>query len=812
MGRETVIPWFVHLVVLGEVGVGKTSFINSYLSGNSSHQMSSPSTGIERHQFVSKKGNTVINCVIWDVDSSATLEKVRTLLDQAHTVFLCFNVGDKSSLISIREKWSQEVADRQEKVRFILIGLQSDRRKSDNNLNTESVSGKVDGAPTIHQQKSSHETPSVPIGGSLEQMICVTSTTLSTGQEGEQQKSLKGDLQVDQQHFTERQKEKTEQGTQTGRQQDRKWIEQSVEGGGEGKQEEKHEQKIDQSNQQLKIQTEIVSVPLRELEVRAETHPKIQPDPRKETPTENQKEIQPETQPKIQLQELETQLEIHPEAPLEEPEPKVQLEELEIQPRVQLQELVTQLEKQSKVRSKEIETQPPKVQMEERVQPEELKTQQVQLELELETQQQVQMESELETQIETKIEKETKTQPEVQLEAGLENRTKIETQSEIQTKPKLKELTEPELQIEVQKETQTEIQWKKQPEAQIEIPSTCPEIQPETILSKSQNQLSNQEKQNLISLYDISLVAEQIGLVDYIERSTVENQGIGILFETVLNGIALEFQNSVEKELFVKGDEEINGILNNVTHLNPSINDLLKDTEMLNWMCKFIDFDMDKTMNYFCNEEKLYDIITLMVSVELKDSNARLAFWKLFNSTNDRFLTTLVKSHRCLSLLFELMLDEHYGIKHRVQVVALLQTLCTHRPKPFLAFFSTLKIFESGLHKLSPIYFLLLPSILTEEQKYSYEVSLLGEDQMWEFMSLSLDQMMTSPNFLPRLISFYLMIYQVREDLCRLFIQFQECLFFKRLLGSLAHTDLLLYWLPFFDDFMRVCLVFFSFW
>eukprot|EP01126_Amoeba_proteus_P063208 TRINITY_DN8686_c0_g2_i4.p1 TRINITY_DN8686_c0_g2~~TRINITY_DN8686_c0_g2_i4.p1 ORF type:complete len:267 (+),score=30.08 TRINITY_DN8686_c0_g2_i4:277-1077(+) len=74
---------------------------------------------------------------------------------------------------------------------------------------------------------------------------------------------------------------------------------------------------------------------------------------------------------------------------------------------------------------------------------------------------------------------------------------------------------------------------------------------------------------------------------------------------------------------------------------------------------------------------------------------------------------------------------------------------------------------------------------------------------MWEFMSLSLDQMMTSPNFLPRLISFYLMIYQVREDLCRLFIQFQECLFFKRLLGSLAHTDLLLYWLPFFDDFMR---------
>lgn len=83
----------------------------------------------------------------------------------------------------------------------------------------------------------------------------------------------------------------------------------------------------------------------------------------------------------------------------------------------------------------------------------------------------------------------------------------------------------------------------------------------------------------------------------------------------------------------------------------------------------------------------------------IRDFGLRMAFWKIFNSTNETFLvfdadkprltvtqTFLVTNEILMDALFDLARDsENYSIKQRLQVVAVIQRIAVMRCERFLS-------------------------------------------------------------------------------------------------------------------------------
>ena len=123
------------IVLIGDVGVGKTSLLLTYLNENFpvDYIPSINDTFIEKQSFHNK---------LYEIEVVDTLGKINLDFDKwvekysnADLYFLCFSVIDPVSLDNIH-KWIEEIDSREYDPKYLLIGLKIDLRTNDSIINS----------------------------------------------------------------------------------------------------------------------------------------------------------------------------------------------------------------------------------------------------------------------------------------------------------------------------------------------------------------------------------------------------------------------------------------------------------------------------------------------------------------------------------------------------------------------------------------------------------------------------------------------------------------------------------------------------
>ncbi len=118
----------IKLIAIGDINVGKTSLIQSYISGNIIHNYVS-TVGIDFSYKNFMANNYNVDLHIWDTSGQ---ERFMSIITQyyrgAHAVMLVFDLGNISSFNNIKF-WLNQINSRIERTSYeaILIGNKSDQ-------------------------------------------------------------------------------------------------------------------------------------------------------------------------------------------------------------------------------------------------------------------------------------------------------------------------------------------------------------------------------------------------------------------------------------------------------------------------------------------------------------------------------------------------------------------------------------------------------------------------------------------------------------------------------------------------------------
>ncbi|KAJ3325967.1 hypothetical protein HDV06_002352 [Boothiomyces sp. JEL0866] len=135
------------VVVIGDRKVGKTSLLYAKLKGCFFETALPVYAQLDTYQTVDLnvdgKDVELINweLVFWDTEDDFLYNRLRPLVYcDGNVVLVCFDIGDKDTLLSITEKWVQEILALAPDMPVVVVGLKSDTR--DNKLSVTNEEGK----------------------------------------------------------------------------------------------------------------------------------------------------------------------------------------------------------------------------------------------------------------------------------------------------------------------------------------------------------------------------------------------------------------------------------------------------------------------------------------------------------------------------------------------------------------------------------------------------------------------------------------------------------------------------------------------
>ncbi|KAL3831906.1 hypothetical protein ACJMK2_023600 [Sinanodonta woodiana] len=116
------------LVVVGDCGCGKTTFIKRYVNGD--YNEAYTATGFDTYTTTYNVSSTYkIQMSIWDTSGDAGYDRVRPLsYTDADLVIICFSVGNPDSLHNIVSKWHPEVREHCPVQPIMVVGCGTDMR------------------------------------------------------------------------------------------------------------------------------------------------------------------------------------------------------------------------------------------------------------------------------------------------------------------------------------------------------------------------------------------------------------------------------------------------------------------------------------------------------------------------------------------------------------------------------------------------------------------------------------------------------------------------------------------------------------
>mmetsp|Transcript_13774 Transcript_13774/g.16398 ORF Transcript_13774/g.16398 Transcript_13774/m.16398 type:complete len:257 (+) Transcript_13774:224-994(+) len=145
-------PIPIKIVVVGDVGTGKTSLVQTYLSGefpdDQIQDNLSPFTVLQSK--VTGIQGEMCSISLWDTSSNEEMDRLRPLsYAQTDLFILCFSIVQPESYESIRAKWSREMNFHAHETPIVLMGLMSDLR-SDESIKTRLADRQL--APIVEEQ------------------------------------------------------------------------------------------------------------------------------------------------------------------------------------------------------------------------------------------------------------------------------------------------------------------------------------------------------------------------------------------------------------------------------------------------------------------------------------------------------------------------------------------------------------------------------------------------------------------------------------------------------------------------------------
>lgn len=127
------------IVVVGDGGCGKTCLLIRYISGEFETAYVPTVFDQKRVEYKDATTGRVVNLSIWDTAGQEDFDRVRVLsYVDVDLILMCFSLSSSASLMSISERWKEEVEHFCKGAPRILVGMKADlRKKSDANLITQ---------------------------------------------------------------------------------------------------------------------------------------------------------------------------------------------------------------------------------------------------------------------------------------------------------------------------------------------------------------------------------------------------------------------------------------------------------------------------------------------------------------------------------------------------------------------------------------------------------------------------------------------------------------------------------------------------
>ncbi|XP_076091578.1 rho-related protein racA-like isoform X1 [Mytilus galloprovincialis] len=123
----------VKVLVVGDSGVGKTSLLITYVTDSFPHPYIPSVADFDHHIIRTVEGQN-INLTLWDTGGGENCDRLRPLSYFGRDIILlCFDIGDESTLLLVKEKFIPDLDKHVPNIPQILVGCKSDLRITEPN-------------------------------------------------------------------------------------------------------------------------------------------------------------------------------------------------------------------------------------------------------------------------------------------------------------------------------------------------------------------------------------------------------------------------------------------------------------------------------------------------------------------------------------------------------------------------------------------------------------------------------------------------------------------------------------------------------